>query len=720
MKMSYRHIMAKVMAVALASVTALASCTRLEDDSDDAVGYLAFPSLDIDVTVDNPEQTKALDGFTPAQPVLSDVVFDVKEKGGDVSLFKGTWPMILTAGKTYIIEASVGSNTFGSPYFHASEEVTIEKLVRATPSMTLTLGNSLVRVTVGPELDGHFLSPDGDAWSSADKVTLTSGAGSYDVSYGTWTYVPSGESFTVSLSGVNSVNAPAIFSYVIPTATAPKTGYDITCGKDATDWPTITIPAQQDGAWANRLYITPGAVVTGNVPADQIEYEAIPASSSDWSVALKSSHVQGYYFIDGLTGSSYKVRARIGNITSNEVDVTMTVPGADVFSYVHHNESNGNFATAGGNLDGTNAGLDLGISGGILGELNSKGLLLENVTLAKGDGTVVRTTSSASTSAMNVAGGWTYLPEASDYKLTIVHKLVDKAAVAVEVDGISVTAPAVKVTLGNSFTSYDEYVGSPGITKSTANANTRDPETLYSVSASWNISTALMNNEKYAKSLKFKLDYLSNRTKETTYNGNLKGVNSSAVLSIASLTDWTAYNLTAVLSFAGKDFVSSDKEHHITGLPYEECPKDASREPLHPWTEEQDSSGGLGEVFGWGDSEFYMYDNAAVGTFMQIASPEFNVPVKIGASMIFSAHGYFKAGATSLSDRKYDVDATIFDGANTEKFTALHNKMAYLDYPVKTLSLLPSYRKIRVENSEHTNSNKLYINRVTIHYRDLN
>ena len=59
--------------------------------------------------------------------------------------------------------------------------------------------------------------------------------------------------------------------------------YNINCN---TTLPTLTLPEQQNGAWAKRLYITPAIAKDskGNIiPTPQgIIYEIISASTSDW------------------------------------------------------------------------------------------------------------------------------------------------------------------------------------------------------------------------------------------------------------------------------------------------------------------------------------------------------------------------------------------------------------------------------------------------------
>ncbi len=570
MSVSKVHTMIKALAAALASVSAFVSCLQVEDFPTVDVGYLELPLLDIDVTVENPAQTKALDGFTVDFPDESEIVYSVKGKDSGTPVDLSSWPLTLPAGKTYIVEASVGENTFGQPYFYASQEVTIQKLTKLQPSLQLSIANSLVRVAVDEALSGHFLSPDGDAWKSSDKVTLTSGSELYEATYGQWTYIPSDGQLTVSLTGRNSVGKEVTFTYSLPATPAAKTGYDITCGKDATNWPTITIPAQQDGAWANRLYVTPGATLSGNIPVDQIEYQV---SSDNWASVKTSRKVGDYHVVDGLSnGTTYSVRARIGNIYSEPVSVT--VRQDNPVSTAHYNDASGNLA-------GTDAVINYGFKG-ILKTLYDAGILSVSSSLSKQSlGTAQLRTASAESATMSEASGWPYLPQGSDYILTTTHKLTsESSAVSSTVGSISVGAPDFSVSLGASYTSYDEYAGTNGIAKNVGNANGRNSETLYNVSASWTISEALLNNE----------NYKTGRSTQILLDGTAKasptGVNSHSIGNITGLTIWKAYELMASVSFDGvtKEAV---KTHHITGLPYSAMPNNTDN---YKWAQTTNSS----------------------------------------------------------------------------------------------------------------------------------
>ncbi len=565
MKMSVMtHILTKALVFALATAAALASCTRLEEDSDDAVGYLAFPTLDVDVTVDNPADTKA-EGLTVEEPTdLSTAVFIIKKDGTEVRRITGPWdePIALESG-SYSIEASLGSNDFGTPYFVGTCTATIEKLAEAAPDLTMALANSLVRVTVDPSLAGDFLSPDGDVWSSSDEVTLASESGSYDASYGQWTFIPAGQSLAVSMKGKSSAGVDATFSYTLPTTPAAKTGYDIICRKDETNWPTITLPDQQAGAWAGRLYVTPVTAdnFTNVSEANQgkVEYEVI-AVDGDWTNPMTAELIEGNYYVvkDLANGSSYQVRARVGNLVSEPqtVQVQENLPGMDV-SFVH--------TYSGSTLTGTDATLALSLGDGILSTLHSAGLLSISSALTKGNDSV-RTLDGLSGKMGGNTTEWPYLPQGSDYTLTVSHWAKNDSADkdASVKSGFAVTEkPKFTVNMTQSYSSYDYYRGENGMTQNTSYANDNcTGESIYNAGATWTILPEIMSKDHYSKEAIIILDgdETSRKTTPTTNSYNVGEITGNS---------WTTHTLTAKVTFDGVTVApAAAKTHVITGLPY--------------------------------------------------------------------------------------------------------------------------------------------------------
>ncbi len=704
MKMNIDNIFKSAFALA---AFVLVSCTQVEVEMNEATGYLCAPSLDVDVTVEDLMGTKAVD-FLVETPDYADVHFLVKDKDGVVKHDrKGLWEKMLMPVGKYSIKATCGSNGFGAPYFTAetAEDAAIEPYEDEKPALTLGLGNALMKITVPSDFAAHFtLGTVTFSASGFDPVVLTA------AQIADWYYVPSEVAISVTIKGTSSAGVDKVFEYGNITL-AQKSARTIVCGDKPGSMPSIALPDQTAGAWAGRLYVTP-ATFTNVSAANQAKVVYEVSESGNWddiktSMAIDGQDTPGlYHVVKGLeNGKTYHVRARVGNLyTSDDQIKTITVaenlPGADV-TFSHNYPGNV--------LTSSTAKLSLNLGTGILSILQSKGLMLISSSLAKGSDEV-RTLDGIS-GEMNPSADWPYLPKGDDYKLTVSHWVKNDASdkdTYVKTGLSHNVNPTFTVNLNKSYCSYDDYKGtndrSPNPTAANDLTNGRTAESIYNVGASWTISDDIMKKTHYAKEVVVLLD-----GKETSF----KVTPTSNSYSPGTLTgnSWDQHKVTTKVTFDGVPVTPTERVHEITGLPYSALPTKGGG-----WTEEQEASHGL-ETFSWGNTEFYMYDDATMGTNLQIATPSFNVPADFQVDMTFSAHGYFKAGITSWSDTKKDVKATIYDGQDSYSFTAEHNKNVYKDYPVNNLSLRSSYKKIRIENSAHSNSNRLFINNVTIHYK---
>ncbi len=527
----------------LAAVIISVSCMQKEDFSGE-VGYLHSPAFDVDLTVEDLAETKAVELFDI--PEVSEVTFVVKDKDGKEKYnAKGLWTeaIVLPVG-SYTITAEYGDNIFGSPYFTASVTGTIDALDKEEPVIRMNLGNSLVHISVSSDMASHF--------TPASTVSLASGGTSVTVGYGTWYYVPSGSDISISLNGNSSTGENKTFEYTL-SAPAAKVAYRVVCGRTSTNWPTITLPDQQGGAWNTRLYIDP-ATVEGNISdanKAKIVYE-VSASAEDWVTVATSECVEGdYHVVKGLTnGSKYYVRARIGKITSDVVGpITVKASLNDSPVSLSHDYSSGT-------LTGSSATLDLGFTD-ILKEYVDNGLLAISSTLTK-SGTQMRTSSSYA-ATMDVTSGWPYLPQGSDYVLTVSHSLTsDAAATTSTVSGISSPAPSFTVSL-TSYSSYDKY-----LENNIDAANATDAYTVKNLGASWTIASALVSSSNYKKSF----EYNNNGTKTTpTISGTSYSAGDKSDLAVG-----TQYKVSASLTFDGVTKKTIDKTHYITGLPYIAAP----------------------------------------------------------------------------------------------------------------------------------------------------
>ncbi len=550
--MSFKHIIKPFLAVAAASALILVSCTET-DDINDAVGYLSCPILDVDLTVDNLVGTKAVALPDVPDPNLSEIKFVIKQDDKVIETVDEPWtePKVMRVGQ-YKIEAIVGQkNAFGAPYYSSGEvPVEITALNKSTLEMTLSVANSLVYIELSPDLAKHF-------------TYMSSTLNDYPALCNEWIYVPSGVAMTLHLTGNSSANVATTLDFPLGQSEARK-AYHVVCDLKTEGFPAISLPDQQAGAWATRLYINP-ATVSGNISEAnkaKMVYE-VSASEDDWSNPSVAEKIEGdYYVVKGLKNDSqYYVRASIGQLTSNivgPITVNDNLPGTTV-TLAHNNASDPNVV-----LSCTNSTLDLNLTG-ILKTLYDANLLNVSAELKRGND-IVRTSSSSAGVMDGEVSTWPYLPQGTDaYSLTVSHKLSTESSYVTSsaINGFDSPAPEFIVKLGKSYSSYDYGVGNPdnGISKDAVFANKltgEKSETIFDVGiTSWGISEELISNTKYSyiRTVEFKLD----------------GVDKTApaVGSTTTFTNlsWDSHVISAKTTFDG--FTSSDsRTHYITGLPY--------------------------------------------------------------------------------------------------------------------------------------------------------
>ncbi len=619
------HNVFRTAAVAFLSACALVSCIEEESVRSD-VGYLGFPGIDVDLTVEDLLDTRAIDGLEIPEPDLNAVEYEIIDAKGEVTTHTGPWtePFVLPVGE-YTIKAVAGSNSYGAPYYTGTVKGTIVALTENTPQLKMALSNSVVKVTIAPSLSEHF--------TPAEKVIVNDGA--YEPAFGEWFFAPAGETLSIRFSGTPSVGGTKEFSYSF--STSAKVAYNVVCGNlENNPLPTISLPEQQTGAWATRLYIDP-ATVSGEISDANkalLKYEVVEADG-DWTSAVVAEQISGeYHVVKGLAnGASYKVRARIGNLFSEERTVTVmeNLPGVTVKS--EHYKDDGN------NLAGTNSTLSVPELPGILGTLSSPEVGLLQITgysLSNGTETV-RTASAAG--VMTPASGWPYLPQGSHYVLTIDHKLRDdSSSVASKNTGFISPSPkglfAVSLT---SYSSYDKYLEN---NKDAANA--MDAFTIKTLGATWTVSPDLMGNSNYSKSF----TYNNNGQSVSTYSGNTCTLGDKENLAVG-----TQYKVSASLTFDGESVSTAEKTHYITGMPYRQEPpvkgaweEDAKNSSRITW----DYNGGvnLRASYAWGK------------TYARITSnQEFRLPADINVNVItngirygsmINVYYYVRFGTTEL------------------------------------------------------------------------
>lgn len=535
------------------AASAFLACVEVEDPHSDAVGYLAFPSLDVDVTVHDLAQTKAID-FEIAAPEPSEMHFVVKDKDGNVKYdADGLWtePLALPVG-AYTVEAYSGENDFGAPYFKGVASGSVSALDREVPDLSVALANALVNVNVSDALAEHF--------SKDDKISLNGGA--YEAAYGQWFYVPSGADLSLELRGTNSAGKPVTLSHAL-TSPSPKAAYRITCGTETTDWPSVSMTINDNDIWASRIYITEPASFSGNISAENqaaVVYEAIPAASSDWTTSATAVSENGVMVIKGLVpGTEYQVRARVGALVSPVVKVTPQVDGLSVTAA--HTSTDGE-------LDGTDVTPSFSKSAAVRNGIESWRLDICNA-----DGAVLRSETSLGASdgsAITSATGWPYLP-AGAYKVVAKAVMTDGEEVALEVPFNAVHPVFTLTPLCK--TTYDYYLVGD---KANANAETGSKTaaaaspsaSLYEIGSSVSISSNLMSNANYAKSVYYAAMKDTEVVISTDGNVDFGSSKSHTIGDVHNLfADWRAYVMSVRMTFAGTE-ITATRSFHITGLPY--------------------------------------------------------------------------------------------------------------------------------------------------------
>lgn len=638
----------RIAAAATASVALLVSCAGLEQDQNDAVGYLAAPALDVDLTVDDLLLTKALD-FDVEEPALSDVHFIVKDKNGTVRYDEdGLWnePIVLPVGG-YSIEASYGANGFGAPYFTGSASGSVAQLAQETPELTLDLSNSLVRVTVDPTLEGHFIP--------GSEVSFNDGA--HVAGYGEWTYVPSDSDLILTLSGTSAAGIPADFTHTLPAPSA-KVAYDVVCGKSETNWPSIswTSTPLADGAFEDGLYFK--AAVPSNMSdanAAAMKYQIKGGDYADWTDAAVSD-VAGYKYLSDLTsGVDYTIRACVGNIFSEELSFS-PVGLADCLSIdeVTAAHNNGNDASV--QLTGTSItakGLKVDLPSIIAGmaEVTANGSFSSSKNGATGSFSTALSAASTDVAFTN-ADGWPYLPKGENaYKATITATCAVNGTdyTASLSSDVTVPSPVFSVS-ASAYTSYDKRTTDLSFANNHANKYT-----VFEREASVSISDALLSNSNYADI----------RSSSITFNSTSIGsfnISSKDFGNDANCTEWKSYPFHAQMTFDGvSDEASVDC--HITGLPY------VLSHPAEGWSIVEN---GTVTYTYFGESYIFLTSDSSTGS---VKTPDFNIPGNTNVSVsttfkrirdgivfdwTFSVHTYDKSGNAS------EIVSDTGNGKNTE------------------------------------------------------
>lgn len=660
--MSITNNIRRIAAVATASAALLVSCVGLEQDQNDAVGYLAAPSLEVDLTVDDLLLTKALD-FEVEEPSLADVHFIVRDKDGTARYDAyGLWsePIVLPVG-AYTVEASYGSNGFGAPCCTGTASGSVAQLANETPELTLSLSNSLVRVTVDSSLEGHFIP--------GSEVSFNDGA--HVAGYGEWTYVPSGADLNLTLAGTTA-GSTATFTHTLSSPSA-KVAYDVVCSKSETNWPTISwiSTALAEGAFEDGLYFK--AAVPSNMSeanAASMKYQIKGGAYTDWTYVTVSD-VAGYKYLSGLTsGVTYTIRACVGNIFSEELTFS-PVGLADCISIkevtAYHN--NGNDASV--QLTGTTMtvkGLKVNLPSIIAGmvDVAANGSFSSSNNGANGSFSTGLSATPIDV-AFDNASDWPYLPKGENAytaNVTATCTVNGTTYTASLSSDVTVPAPVFSVS-ASAYTSYDKR------TTDLSFANNHDNKYIvFERKASVSISDALLSNPNYAGIRSSSITF--NSTAIGSFNTNSKDFGNDA-----NCTEWKSYPFHAQMTFDGvSDEASVDC--HITGLPY------VLSHPAQGWSIVE--NGAVTYTY-FGDSYIFLTSDSSTGS---VKTPDFYIPGNTNVSVsttfkrirdgiltnwTFSVHTYDASGNTSeiASDTGNGKNTVHTIGGNATFTTSCYN-----------------------------------------------
>lgn len=212
---------------------------------------------------------------------------------------------------TYTVKAHYGTRLQMSttPYYEGTASIVLTENETENVSVTVSLANAIIIPNIPQDLISHYnTAPTFYVAYNEEEISVANEEALY--------VLPGDTPYILSLKGQNKANVDIVKNIGSLNVEA-KMVYNINCN---TTLPTLTLPEQQNGAWAKRLYITPAIAKDSKdniIPTPQgIIYEIISASTSDWSTAtsIQSNDNQDEIIITKLTeNTKYKIRARLGD-----------------------------------------------------------------------------------------------------------------------------------------------------------------------------------------------------------------------------------------------------------------------------------------------------------------------------------------------------------------------------------------------------------------------
>lgn len=298
----------RILRYILATLAVLATFTacREEDELNKAKGRVVLGEIRIEAEEAN---TRAISIPTPQPEDLTIEIIDPDGytiESGKIDHYANGIDLFVAS---YTLRAYYGNKQQmgNSPYFEGIAGFSIsEGQTTQIGTVTAKLANAVIIPNIPTNIIDHFIGvPTFYVCKGEEKKEVTNGQA---------LYVLPGE-YTLTLEGKNKAEIEVKQTIATLNAQAQK-AYNINCDLSL---PNLTLPDQQAGAWAKRLYITPATATDKNgkeidTPKGII-YQLLPENSSDWSTAItkKDNGNQGdVVFTELAPNTTYKLRASLG------------------------------------------------------------------------------------------------------------------------------------------------------------------------------------------------------------------------------------------------------------------------------------------------------------------------------------------------------------------------------------------------------------------------
>lgn len=230
---------------------------------------------------------------------------------------------------TYTIKAHYGTKVqMGTtPYYEGVVNIALAENETKSITIPVSLANAIIIPNIPQDLSSHYNSaPTFHVAYNEEEVFVANGEALY--------VLPGDSPYILTLKGQNKANVDVVKNIGNLNVEAKKV-YNINC---STTLPILTLPEQQDGAWAKRLYLTsvtatdaannPIAIPQGIIYEMQENNKSTESDSDNWSewktVTIKDTLVAdvslSLKMIKNLSpNKEYKLRAGLANTIYSNV-----------------------------------------------------------------------------------------------------------------------------------------------------------------------------------------------------------------------------------------------------------------------------------------------------------------------------------------------------------------------------------------------------------------